>query len=90
MCQFILQGHMNRFGEKLKAMRLHNQMTLKQLASILGYSTHSYVSEIESGNKIPTVAFVLQIARLFECTTDQLLRDELEIEPKKINMKGQS
>ena len=54
-------------------------MTLKELASELGLTSHSYISELEAGKKIPTAEFVLNIARLFEVTTDELLKDELEL-----------
>jgi transcriptional regulator with XRE-family HTH domain len=53
-------------------------MTLQQLAEKMGYATHSYISEIESGQKTPTVQFVLKISRLFNISTDELLKDELE------------
>jgi transcriptional regulator with XRE-family HTH domain len=68
-----------RFGEKLHTLRTFHQMTLVELAERLGYSTHSYISEIESGQKTPTVTFVLKVARLFDVSTDQLLKDELEL-----------
>jgi transcriptional regulator with XRE-family HTH domain len=70
---------MKRFGEKLRLLRIHNHITLKQLADCLGYATHSYISEIESAQKTPTVAFVISVARLFHCNTNELLFDELEI-----------
>jgi transcriptional regulator with XRE-family HTH domain len=68
-----------RFGDKLRALRIYHHLTLSELSSRLGYNTHSYISEIESGRKTPTVGFVLKVADLFHVTTDQLLRDELEI-----------
>ena len=55
-------------------------MTLKDLASRLGYSTHGYLSEVESGKKMPTATLALKVSRLFNVTTDQLLKDDLEIE----------
>lgn len=55
-------------------------MTMKELALALGYTAHGYISEIEAGKKKPTVEFVLKVARLFNVTTDQLLRDELELD----------
>jgi transcriptional regulator with XRE-family HTH domain len=70
---------MNRFGEKLRQLRQHHHVTLKQLARELGYTTHSYISEIESGQKIPTAQFVLNLSRLFHISTDDLLIDELEL-----------
>ncbi len=70
---------MKKFGEKLQNLRIHRGMTLVQLAQALGYTTHSYLSEIESGKKQPTVELVIRVARLFDVTTDELLRDEIEI-----------
>ena len=68
-----------RFGEKLRALRVQRQMTLKELALTLGHSAHGYLSELECGKKLPTAEFVLRVARYFDITTDSLLKDELEI-----------
>lgn len=73
---------MERFGEKLHLLRTSSNLTLRDLSSQLGYRTHSYLSEIESGSKIPTAALILKIAEMFNVTTDQLMRDELEVEPQ--------
>ncbi len=70
---------MQRFGEKLRLLRTKKQMTLKELASVLGLTAHGYISEIEGGKKKPTAEFVLNVARFFEVSTDELLKDELEI-----------
>ncbi|MFZ5856343.1 MAG: helix-turn-helix domain-containing protein [Chloroflexota bacterium] len=71
---------MQRFGEKLRILRTAKQMTLKELASALGLTAHGYISEIEAGKKKPTAELVLKIARYFKVTTDQLLKDELDVE----------
>jgi transcriptional regulator with XRE-family HTH domain len=68
-----------RFGEKLHALRTKYKMSLQKLASLLGYSAHGYISELEAGKKVPTMEFVLKVAQIFNVTTDQLLRDELEV-----------
>lgn len=70
---------MQRFGEKLHRLRTAKRMTLKELALALGHVAHGYISEIESGKKRPTAEFVLKVARYFDVTTDQLLKDELDI-----------
>ena len=70
---------MQRFGEKLRKLRKANKLTLVELADALGYMTHSYLSEVESGRKMPTSLFVLKVARYFEVSTDQLMKDEEEI-----------
>jgi transcriptional regulator with XRE-family HTH domain len=70
---------MKRFGEKLHSLRTSKEMTLKELARALGLTAHGYISEIEAGKKKPTTDFVLKVARYFKVTTDELLKDELEI-----------
>lgn len=68
-----------RFGEKLKILRTGKELTLSQLAEQLGLKSHSYLSELESGRKVPTSELVLRVSRLFCVTTDCLLKDEEEI-----------
>jgi transcriptional regulator with XRE-family HTH domain len=70
---------MKRFGEKLRLLRTRRGITLKELAHSLGLTAHGYISEIESGKKKPTADFVLKVARYFKVTTDELLKDELEV-----------
>lgn len=74
-----------RFGEKLRILRVRHDMTLKELASELGLTAHGYISELEAGKKMPTAEFVLNVARLFEVATDELLRDEVELTIKDRN-----
>lgn len=71
---------MQRFGEKLHALRTGNNMSLQELAEHLGYTTHSYISELETGKKLPTARFALKVARLFDVSIDVLLKDELTLE----------
>ncbi|MDP9316789.1 MAG: helix-turn-helix transcriptional regulator [Chloroflexota bacterium] len=54
-------------------------MTLAELAQSVGHTAHGYLSEIETGKKKPSVELVLSISRLFNVTTDELLKDELEL-----------
>jgi transcriptional regulator with XRE-family HTH domain len=71
---------MERFGEKLRALRQRNELTLRRLAAILGHASHSYVTNLERGERKPSAEMAVKIADLFGVTTDQLLRDELEVE----------
>jgi len=73
----------HRFGEKLRALRTQRGLTLQQLAPALGLSAHGYISELETGKKIPTVEIVLRAAQFFNVSTDQLLKDELEVVKEK-------
>jgi transcriptional regulator with XRE-family HTH domain len=84
---------MEKFGKKLRVLRKQRRMTLQQLADALGYTTHSYLSEIESGKKQPTIDLVLGVAQLFDVTTDELLKDHLALRvssPKKKRISSRS
>ena len=62
-----------RFGVKLHSLRTSRGMTLQELAEVLGLKAHGYISELETGKKLPTVEVVLQVARHFHVTQDELL-----------------
>jgi len=72
-------SEMQRFGEKMRALRIRQGMTVRELATALAYKGHSRISEIESGKRIPTADFVFKVAKLFNVTTDQLLDDTLDV-----------
>ncbi len=74
-----------RFGEKLRELRTSKGMTLREIATAVGQSAHGYISELEAGKKMPTVSLVLRIADLFHVTTDELLRDDMNIKESKNN-----
>ncbi len=63
----------------MKALRTGRGMTLQELADALGQSAHGYISELEASKKPPTVSLVLRVAELFDVTTDELLRDDIEL-----------
>ena len=69
-----------RFPEKLRALRHRHGMTQKQLADMLGFSTEVYISALENGKRKPGTELVLKLANIFGVTTDQLMRDDLEVE----------
>ena len=71
---------MQRLGEKIRTLRKQQGMTLKQLALALGFTSHSYASEIETGKKKPSTELIIKIADLFNVSVDQLVRDELELD----------
>lgn len=68
-----------QFGNKLHLLRLRYGLTLQQFAESLGYSSHGYISELESGKKTPTIEFVLNVSRVYGISIDELLKDELEL-----------
>lgn len=73
------RGGIQRLGYKLRRLREQAGLNQAELAVLIGLSEHSkgYVSEIESGKKIPPTEVVLRIAQHFHVTTDYLLRDEI-------------
>lgn len=73
---------MQRFGEKLRLLRTRRGLTVRELAVALGYrvSSHSYISETETGRRHPKIEFVLKVAHYFGVTTDQLVRDDMELD----------
>ncbi|MEI6181220.1 MAG: helix-turn-helix transcriptional regulator [Chloroflexales bacterium] len=66
-------------GKKVRRLREHANMTQAELAQAIGLSERSkgFISEIESGKKIPKAELVLRLAERFGVSTDYLLRDEL-------------
>ncbi len=71
---------MKRFGEKLRRLRQKNGLTIRNLAAMLEIKSYSHIADMESGRSFPSVELLLKLADFFQVTTDQLLRDELEIE----------
>ena len=71
---------MERFGEKLRKLRQRDGVSLRNLASMLGHSSHSLVTSLERNERKPSAELVVKIADIFGITTDQLLRDELEVD----------
>jgi len=71
---------MKRFGEKLRVLRERHNISLRQLSSRLGYSSHSYVTALEKNERKPSAEVILKIADIFGVTADQLMRDELELD----------
>ena len=75
----------SRFGEKLKELRVSKGMTLKEVAVAVGQAAHGYISELETGKKLPTVSLVIKVADFFQVSTDELIRDELNVKTRKKN-----
>lgn len=71
---------MERFGEKLRLIRTRRGMSLRQLANELGFNSHGYVGDLESGRKKPSLEVALKIARLFNVSIDSLVKDEMEVD----------
>ena len=71
---------MERFGEKLRALRKQRKLTMRDLAKALGFATHGYLGDLESGRAKPSLELALKIADFFGVAVDNLARDEVEFD----------
>lgn len=69
-----------RFGGKLRALRLQRGLSLRELAAALGYEAHVYLNLVETGKKSPSLTLVIRAAAFFNVTMDQLARDDLDLD----------
>jgi transcriptional regulator with XRE-family HTH domain len=74
-------SHVRRFGEKLRQLRIRQQLTMQTLAAQLGTSS-GYISNVENGKVTPNMDFAVRVALFFKVSTDQLLRDDCEVAPR--------
>lgn len=60
------------FGNKLKTLRVGNNMTQREL-SVRTSVSKSIISSYESGNRYPSYDVLIKLARIFRVSTDFLL-----------------
>ena len=65
-------------GEKLSKLRKESGYTQEALAEIIGVSRQS-ISKWESDGAFPETEKLIQLSRLYKCSIDYLLKDEVEI-----------
>ncbi len=66
------------FGIRLRELRNNRQISIKQLASQLGY-TYTHISNVEIGYKKPSRDFVQKAADFFKIDSEGLLLLSAEI-----------
>ena len=71
---------MERFGEKLRALREKRGLSIRQMAATLDISSHSHIVNLEAGRKKPSVDLILKIAEVFDVSPNQLMLDEEEVD----------
>jgi transcriptional regulator with XRE-family HTH domain len=71
---------MQRFGEKLRVLRQRRGMTMREVAEALGFRSHGFIGDLESGRKHPSLELAVRIADFFGVSLDQLARDDVELE----------
>jgi transcriptional regulator with XRE-family HTH domain len=69
-----------RFSAKLRHLRKQRGMTQDDLARQMSFWTQAHISLLELGGSEPSIEFVLQLADLFQVTTDYLLNDAIPVE----------
>lgn len=67
-------------GEKIKELRINNKMTQKELAEKL-YVTAQAVSRWENGEVEPSLSTLVEISKIFNVSTDELLNLDIKKEP---------
>lgn len=70
---------MEKFGEKLRTLRMRRGLTTRELGELLGVN-QSHVTRMEQGQRMPNVAMVMKVAAIFGVTVDQLVQDELGVD----------
>ncbi|MBM7835626.1 helix-turn-helix domain-containing protein [Clostridium sardiniense] len=64
--------YLNDFGEKLKFLRKSNNLTQQELANKLNV-TKQTISFYELGKREPSLGFIIDISKYFNCSIDELL-----------------
>ena len=68
------------FGRKIKQLRLQQGLTLLQVSSALGYSSASYLSDVEAGKFIPSAGKLHKLAHALGVRNDEM--DDLLLEER--------
>lgn len=63
---------MENFADRLKLLRLENNLSQNQLAKILQIN-QSNVSVWEAGKELPRAEYLIILAKYFKCSVDYLL-----------------
>lgn len=61
-------------------LRLRAGMSLRDLSKALDGISHSYIGFVENGQRQPNAELIVKAAQFFNVTTDELLRDDLELD----------
>jgi DNA-binding transcriptional regulator LsrR (DeoR family) len=79
----IKQSFEQRFGENLRRLRQHRNLTQRDLGRQIGIGSPS-ISLWESGERAPTVAHLEMLCRALRCSADELL----SLQPAAVTGKG--
>ena len=70
------------FGAKLRSLRRRHAMKQAELAERLGLASQGYIANLEAGQEVPSLDLVVRVARVFDVSSDYLLRDAVPVEGK--------
>jgi transcriptional regulator with XRE-family HTH domain len=68
------------FGDKLRSLRRQHKLTQVDLAERLRLASQGYIADLEAGDEVPSLDLVVRVARVFDVSTDYLLRDTRAVE----------
>ena len=64
-------------GEKIKEIRIENNLTMDELAEELGYSSRSTINKIEKGINDISYEKLLLLLKKFEISMDEFLEEKI-------------
>lgn len=76
-----LEAVLDALGPRLRALRLHRQVTLAQLSDTTGIS-ESTLSRLESGQRRPTLELLLLLAEAHQVPLDELVNAPATGDPR--------
>jgi len=71
---------MQRFGEKLRTLRNQQGLSVRQLALALELKSTGHITKLETGQNYPSIPLLVKISNFFNVSTDQLVKDDLELD----------
>jgi transcriptional regulator with XRE-family HTH domain len=72
-------GVVRHFGEKLRRLRTAKGQTQVELTQALALRAQAHISLLEAGQAEPSVKLIMQLARVFDVTADDLLNDTITL-----------
>lgn len=78
-----------KIGKRIKILRIERDLTQEQLAELVGDNCNSaYISNIESGARLPSFIRFIQFAQAFKITANELLDNTGYLECKIMKYRG--
>jgi len=68
----LVEGQLS-FGPQLSEVRLQRNITQWQLAQALQLGSRAYLSDLERGQRLPSIELLIRIADFFQVTADSLV-----------------